>query len=76
MASIIGIALLYDAGYSIVLLRPKNEVKPHSQSAESGFVWGNGLYQIEGIYFSGFKKAQDVQIFQGVRLLPMPSLKK
>ena len=31
----------------------------------SGFVWGHGLYQMEGIYFSGFQKAQDVQIISG-----------
>ena len=31
----------------------------------SGFVWENGLYEIERIYFSGFRKAQDVQIFSG-----------
>ena len=28
----------------------------------SGFVWGNSLYQLEGFYFSGFRKAKDVQI--------------
>ena len=34
MASVIGMAFLYDAGYSVVLLRPKNEVKPLTQSAK------------------------------------------
>ena len=32
----------------------------------SWFVWENGLYEMERIYFSGFRKAQDVQIFSGV----------
>ena len=40
MASVIGMTFLYDAGYSIVLLRPKNEVKPMSQSAEKWFCTG------------------------------------
>ena len=31
---------LYDAGYSIVLLRPKNEVKPLTQSAEKWICMG------------------------------------
>ena len=42
---------------------------------QSGFVWGNGLYQMERFYFSGFRKAQDIQIWGGVRLLPVRSLK-
>ena len=29
---------------------------------QSGFVWGNGLYQPGGFYFSGFRKAQEIQI--------------
>ena len=31
---------LYDAGYSVVLLRPKNEVKPLTQSAEQWICMG------------------------------------
>ena len=31
---------LYDAGYSVVLLRPKNEVKPLTQSAEKSICMG------------------------------------
>ena len=31
----------------------------------TGFVWGNGLYQPGEFYFSGFREAQDVQIFLG-----------
>ena len=46
VASVIGMTFLYDAGYSVVLLRSKNEVKPLTQSAESGFVRENGLYQV------------------------------
>ena len=34
VASVIGMTFLYDAEYSFVLLRPKNEVKPLPQSAE------------------------------------------
>ena len=36
----IGITFLYDAGYSVVLLRPKNEVKPLTQSVEKGISMG------------------------------------
>ena len=67
---------LYTARYSIVLLRPKNKVKLTTQSAEKPICVGNGLYHVVRFYFSGFRKAPDVQIFQGLRLLPMWSLKK
>ena len=40
VASVIGMTFLYDAGYSIVLLRPKHEVEPLSQSAEKLFCMG------------------------------------
>ena len=76
MASVIDMTFLYDAGYLVVLLKQKNEVKPLPKVQKIGFVWGNGLYQPGGFYCSGFRKAQNVQIFQGVRLLPKPSLKK
>ena len=67
---------LYDARYSIALLRPKNEVKLSTQSADKWICMGKLPEPTEGFYFSGFREAQDVQLFQGVRLLPMPSLKK
>ena len=34
VASVIGMTFLYDAGYSVGLLRPKNEVKPLTQNTE------------------------------------------
>ena len=40
VASVIGMTFLYDAGYSIVLLRRKNEVKPLTQSAEKWICMG------------------------------------
>ena len=40
MASVIEMTFLYDAGYSVVLLRPKNEVKSLTQSAEKGDLYG------------------------------------
>ena len=40
MASVIGMTFMYDAGYSVVLLRPKNEVKPSTQSAEKWIYMG------------------------------------
>ena len=45
---------LYDARYSLVLLRPKNEVKLLTQSALGQICMGNGLYQIGGIIFTIF----------------------
>ena len=40
VASVIDMTFLYDAIYSVVLLRPKNEVEPLSQSAEKWFCMG------------------------------------
>ena len=34
VVSVIEMTFLYDARYSVVLLRPKNEVKPPTESAE------------------------------------------
>ena len=69
--------LLYDARYSFVLLRPKSEVNLSTQSAGKWrFVWGNGIYLAGRFYFSGSRKAEDVQIFHGLRLLRMRSLNK
>ena len=58
---------LYDASYSIVLLRPKNEVKLSTQSAEKWICMGKWAVPNGGNLFLGLRKAQDVQIFQGVR---------
>ena len=41
---------LYDAGYSVVLLRPKNEVKPLTQSAEK---WICAYGEMACVKFSG-----------------------
>ena len=50
MASVIGMIFLYDAGYSIVLLRPKNEVKPLTQSAEKWICMGKWPVPSLGIF--------------------------
>ena len=67
--SVIEMTFLYDARYSWVLLRPKNEPKLSTQSADKWMCMGKWPVPCEG-------KAQDVQIFQGLPLLPMRSLKK
>ena len=51
LASVIGMTFLYDAGYSVVLLRPKNEVKLSTQSAEKWICMGKWAGPIGGIYF-------------------------
>ena len=68
---------LYDARYSVVLLRLKNEVKLLTQSAEK-WICTMGKWAFESLAESFLKseKTPDVQIFQGLGLLPMPSLKK
>ena len=40
MASVIDMTFLYDTGYSVVLLGPKNEVKPLTQSAKKVELYG------------------------------------
>ena len=40
MVSVIELTLLYDARYSVVLLRPKSEVKLLTQSAEKSICMG------------------------------------
>ena len=43
---------LYDAGYSVALLRQKKRLNPWPKVQQSGFVWGNDLYLPSGaIYF-------------------------
>ena len=51
MASVIGMTFLYDAGYSVVLLRPKNEVKPLTQSAEKWICMGKWPVSSLAIFF-------------------------
>ena len=51
VASVIGMTFLYDAGYSVVLLRPKNEVKLPTQSAEKSICMGKWAVPKWGIYF-------------------------
>jgi len=66
MASVIEMIDFYDARGSFWSLRPQNMIKYVTQSALGQICMGNHVYQMEGIYFSGFRKAQDVQIFSGV----------
>ena len=49
--------LLYDARYSFVLLRPKNEVKLLTQSAAKWICMGKWPVPGGAIHFSGFRKA-------------------
>ena len=51
MASVIGMTFLYDARYSDVLLRPKNEVKLLTQSAEKPICMGKWAVPNRGELF-------------------------
>ena len=63
--------VLYDARSSVVLLKQKNEVTLLTQSAAQWMCMGKWpVYQMEGCYFSGFRKARDVRIFSGAALAP------
>jgi len=57
VASVIGMTFLYDAGYSIVLLRPKNEVKLSTQSAEKLICMGKWPVLNWGNLFLGLSKS-------------------
>ena len=46
--------LLYDARYSFVIRRLKNEVKLSTQSADNWIWLGNGMYQIGGFILTPF----------------------
>jgi len=46
-------------------LRPENMIKCALQSASGQICMGKSSVQNERFYFSGFRKAQDVQIFSG-----------
>ena len=54
---------LYDAGYSVVLLRPKNEVKPLTQSAEKWICMGKWALEILAELFLKNKKTSDDRTF-------------
>ena len=56
--SVIEMIFLYNARYSIVLLRPKNSVKLLAQSVENRFVWGNE-FEFLAILFLKEEKAPD-----------------
>ena len=56
VASVIGMTFLYDAGYSVDLLRPKNEVKPFTQSAEKWICMGKRPVPNGGNLFLGLPK--------------------
>ena len=51
VASVIDMIFLYDAGYPVVLLRPKNEVKLLTQSAAKWICMGKSPVPNWGIYF-------------------------
>ena len=69
--------LLYYARYSFVLLRPKIEVKLSTQSADKWISMGEMACTMQGDFISqASERPQMVRYFQGLRILPMPSLKK
>ena len=55
--------LLYDARYSIALLRPKNKVKLLTQTAEKLICKGKWAWEIVGIFFLKDEKAPDDRTF-------------
>ena len=61
---------LYDARYSLVLIRPKNEVKLLTQSAFGQICMGNGVYQIGGIKFVPLSCSPVYRIFPPRRRVP------
>ena len=63
MVSVIEMTFLYDARYSIVLLRPKNEVKPLTQSAEKRICMGKWSFEILAILFFKEEKAPKNRTF-------------
>ena len=67
--------ILYDAGYSVVLLRPKNEVKPLTQSAEKSICMGKWAVPSGAIYFHQVVVLARVPgFFLNDRLLPNSSV--
>ena len=63
MASIIEMTFLYDARYSIVLLRPKSRVRLLTQSAENWVYMGKWAFEILAILFLKDEKAPDNRTF-------------
>ena len=61
--SVIEMTFLYDARYSIVLLRPKNRLKLLTQSAENRIYMGKWACESLGIYFLKDEKAPDDRTF-------------
>ena len=61
---------LYDARYSVVLLRPKNEVKSLPQSAEKWICMGKWPFEILAELFLKNEKASDDRSFFPVGTLP------
>ena len=61
--SVIEMTFMYDAWYSIVLLRPKNRVKLLTQSAESWICMGKWVFGILAILFLKDEKAPDNRTF-------------
>ena len=68
--------VLYGAKGSVVHLRSKNMVKLLPQSAEKRTCMGKLAFEKLAEMFLKNKKTLDVQIFQGLGLLPMRYLKK
>ena len=54
---------LYDARYSIVLLRPKNDLKLSTQSAAKWICMGKWAFEILAILFLKDEKAPDNRTF-------------
>ena len=63
--SIIETTDVYDARGLFWSLRPQYMINVRPKVHWTRFVLGNGIYQMKGFYFSGFRKAQVVQILSG-----------
>ena len=75
MASVIGMTFLYDALYSVILLRPKNEVESLTQSTEKSICmrkwavpnWGELFHHVVVV-------GLEPELVHRTRLLPNCSL--
>ena len=78
VVSVIEMTFLYDARYSVVLLRQKNEVKLLTQSAAKWICMYGEMASIwrDGFISQSSERPKTFLFFQGLRLLPMRSLKK
>ena len=75
VVSVVEMTYMYGVVGSFVLLRLKDRVKLLTQTAENRICMGKLAFESLAKLFLKNEKTPDVQIFQGVDLLPMPSIK-